>query len=127
MTDIVEEYHAWLTESSGPWNNKKQLTPRNPEGRIKVDPAQVAANAKDIRERGLKALAKRKESAELTAYHKKHGGVRTGVSSRTYDPTKTYPGGTANPAYQRTRSEPQVRGPKKENPSLLTRLRKIFK
>lgn len=125
MTDIVEEYKLWLTESSGLWNNKKQLTPRNPEGRIKVDPAEVAANAKDIRARGLKALEKRKKSEKLTAYRNEHGGVRTGVSSRTYDPTKTYPGGRANPATQRMRSEPQVRGPKKEN--LLTRLRKIFK
>lgn len=125
MTDIVEEYKLWLTESSGLWNNKKQLTPRNPEGRIKVDPAEVAANAKDIKTRGLKALAKKEISAERTAHREKHGGVRTGVSSRTYDPTKTYPGGTANPATQRMRSEPQVRGPKKEN--LLTRLRKIFK
>ncbi len=125
MTDIVEEYKLWLTESSGPWTNKKQLTPRNPEGRIKVDPAEVAANAKDIKTRGLEALAKREKSAEDTAYREKHGGVRTGVSSRTYNPTKTYPGGTANPATQRMRSEPRVRGPKKEN--LLTRLRKIFK
>ena len=125
MTDIVEEYKLWLTESSGPWNNKKQLTPRNPEGRIKVDPAKVDANAKDIKTRGLEALAKRKESEKLTTFRRTHGGVRTGVSSRTYNPTKTYPGGTANPATQRMRSEPQVRGPKKEN--LLTRLRKIFK
>jgi len=124
MTDIVEEYKLWLTESSGLWNNKKQLTPRNPEGRIKVDPAKVAANAKDIKTRGLEALAKREKSAERTAHRKEHGGVRTGVSSRTYKRGE-YPGGTANPATQRMRSEPQVRGPKKEN--LLTRLRKIFK